>query len=73
MLNSDLVFSFLKECLLPSSLEEVLEMRFESLDKERAREVLEALEDLRPTLELWLILGLLLSSLTLEPFRLSGL
>ena len=48
-------------------------MRFESLDKERAREVLEALEDLRPTLELWLILGLQLSSLTLDPFRLSGL
>lgn len=46
-------------------------MRFESLDKERALEVLEALEVLRPTL---LGLGLPeLSSLTLDPLRLSGL
>ena len=47
-------------------------MRFESLDKERALEVLEALEVLRPTRLLGLGLPEL-SSLTLDPLRLSGL
>ena len=51
-------------------------MRFESLDNDRALEVLEALEDLRPNLGIVvesLLDGLGESRPTFDPFRLSGL